>query len=295
MADNVAFTPGTGATGATDDIGGVHYPRVKTTWGPDGTANDADVATGKPLPVQVRSATGLIPIGEPTDAKSTATDTTSVTLVSIVKQLSASLQTLAAAIKNEDVASADADPGVVVHVRETAAPAATVGTDGDYGPPQGYKGHLWVAPPPVTKVSANFTAAGTTPSYTSGEWISDNATAGSVTKISWSIPRASGIIRRVRIRKSDQTVATPTIRLYLWDTTFTVAVGNDASGAQPLADSMGYVDVAVVTAGSDDASGWTNCDISFSAATIYGLLQSQSSFTGATSEVWTIDLWYLPG
>lgn len=46
MADNVAFTPGTGATGATDDIGGVHYPRVKIALGPDGTANDAEAGAG---------------------------------------------------------------------------------------------------------------------------------------------------------------------------------------------------------------------------------------------------------
>lgn len=41
MADNVAFTPGSGATGATDDIGGVHYPRVKFAVGADGSASDA--------------------------------------------------------------------------------------------------------------------------------------------------------------------------------------------------------------------------------------------------------------
>ncbi len=58
MADNYAFTPGTGSIGASDDIGGVQFPRVKTTWGPDGTANDADVASGKPLPVQLRGSDG---------------------------------------------------------------------------------------------------------------------------------------------------------------------------------------------------------------------------------------------
>lgn len=94
MADNDTIKDGTGAsiTVANDDIGGVKYPRFKMTWGPDGTANDADAATGKPLPIQLRSATGLIPIGEPTDAKSTATDTTSVTGISIWKQISASVQ-----------------------------------------------------------------------------------------------------------------------------------------------------------------------------------------------------------
>ncbi len=59
MADNFAFTAGSGLTGASDDVGGVHYARVKATWGPDGTANDVDVATGKPLPIQLRSPTGV--------------------------------------------------------------------------------------------------------------------------------------------------------------------------------------------------------------------------------------------
>jgi hypothetical protein len=59
MADNVAITAGSGTTIAADDIGaGVLVQRVKTTWGPDGTANDADVASGKPLPIQHRVSDG---------------------------------------------------------------------------------------------------------------------------------------------------------------------------------------------------------------------------------------------
>jgi hypothetical protein len=43
VADNVAITAGAGTSVATDDIGSVHYQRVKTTLGPDGTAT-ADLA-----------------------------------------------------------------------------------------------------------------------------------------------------------------------------------------------------------------------------------------------------------
>ena len=46
MADNVAFTPGSGATGAADDIGGVLYPRVKLGLGADGSATDAIGGSG---------------------------------------------------------------------------------------------------------------------------------------------------------------------------------------------------------------------------------------------------------
>jgi hypothetical protein len=46
MADNIAITPGTGATIAADDIGGVHYQRIKLSLGADGTANDASAGVG---------------------------------------------------------------------------------------------------------------------------------------------------------------------------------------------------------------------------------------------------------
>jgi hypothetical protein len=134
MADNVAITSGSGTTIAADDIGaGVLAQRVKPVWGPDGTGNDTDVATGKPLPIQLRGSDGtdvskLLPVtaaqataaslnatvvgtgtfatqsaatiadgasvtlGAKADAKSTATDTTAVTAMSVLKQISASVQ-----------------------------------------------------------------------------------------------------------------------------------------------------------------------------------------------------------
>lgn len=129
MADNFAFDPTGASVGASDDVGGVHYPRVKAVWGPDGTVNDTDVATGKPMPVQVRSATGLIPIGEPTDAKSTATDGTSASGISIWKQISASIQLFvfgagtAAAAQRTTLASDD--PAVAALGATTGAKVVT--------------------------------------------------------------------------------------------------------------------------------------------------------------------------
>lgn len=55
MPDNVAVTPGVGATVAADDIGGVLYQRVKIAQGADGAA--ADVHAGAPLNVQQASLT----------------------------------------------------------------------------------------------------------------------------------------------------------------------------------------------------------------------------------------------
>ena len=48
MADNVGYTPGSGATIAADDIGGVLHQRVKLGVGEDGTA--VYVSTANPMP-----------------------------------------------------------------------------------------------------------------------------------------------------------------------------------------------------------------------------------------------------
>lgn len=49
MADNIGYTPGTGATVAADDIGGVLYQRVKPAIGQDGEASD--ISASNPMPV----------------------------------------------------------------------------------------------------------------------------------------------------------------------------------------------------------------------------------------------------
>jgi hypothetical protein len=49
MADNVGYTPGTGATVAADEISGVLHQRVKIGVGSDGVA--VDVSEGNPMPV----------------------------------------------------------------------------------------------------------------------------------------------------------------------------------------------------------------------------------------------------
>jgi len=57
MADNVGYTPGSGATIAADDIGGVLYQRVKVTAGPENSATD--ISEAFPLPVNITSDTSM--------------------------------------------------------------------------------------------------------------------------------------------------------------------------------------------------------------------------------------------
>lgn len=55
MADNdpIELVDGVNTTVASDDIGGVKYPRVKIVWGPDGSATDVSTASASQLPVEL--------------------------------------------------------------------------------------------------------------------------------------------------------------------------------------------------------------------------------------------------
>ncbi|HEY4309481.1 MAG TPA: hypothetical protein VGN12_08520 [Pirellulales bacterium] len=64
MADNTELNAMSGGDVVADeDIAGVKHQLVKMEWGASGTANKVDTATGKPLPVQLRSPTGTDLIG----------------------------------------------------------------------------------------------------------------------------------------------------------------------------------------------------------------------------------------
>jgi hypothetical protein len=65
MADNVGYTPGTGALVAADEIAGVLHQRIKLGIGDDGMA--VDVSAANPLPIT--SATPLAVTGPLTDAE----------------------------------------------------------------------------------------------------------------------------------------------------------------------------------------------------------------------------------
>ena len=58
MADNLVVATGSGGTVATDDIGNIHYQRVKLAFGADGSG--ADVSTSHAIPVTMQSDTGRV-------------------------------------------------------------------------------------------------------------------------------------------------------------------------------------------------------------------------------------------
>jgi hypothetical protein len=58
MADNVGYTPGSGASIAADDIGGVLHQRIKLGVGADGAATD--VSEANPMPVRDDNSQNLL-------------------------------------------------------------------------------------------------------------------------------------------------------------------------------------------------------------------------------------------
>lgn len=61
MADNVGYTPGSGAIISTDEIAGAHHQRVKITLGDDGV-DGGTISASNPIPI---SASNPIPISAP--------------------------------------------------------------------------------------------------------------------------------------------------------------------------------------------------------------------------------------
>lgn len=59
MTDDLGYTPGTGATVATDNVGGKHYQRMKVVTGPDGSIV-GDVSAANPMPVADANAYDLL-------------------------------------------------------------------------------------------------------------------------------------------------------------------------------------------------------------------------------------------
>ena len=79
MADNVGYTPGSGAIVAADDIGGVLHQRVKLALGADGT-NDGDLSASNPMPV-----TGSVAVTTAVPLEVTATTPLDVDVTNVVE------------------------------------------------------------------------------------------------------------------------------------------------------------------------------------------------------------------
>ena len=133
MADNVAINTGTGANVATDDVGGVHFQRIKLDIGDDGLSDP--ISASNPLPVAI---SGSIPVTVASALEITNDEGNPipVSASSLPLPTGAATQTTLAAIegyfKAEDVAAASGDKGLPALAMRSSSDAVTTDADGDY-------------------------------------------------------------------------------------------------------------------------------------------------------------------
>jgi hypothetical protein len=194
--------------------------------------------------------TWLTTLGAKTDAKSTATDATSVSLMQVIKQISASVQTV----------------------------LRTGGV--------------------VAKVTATYTRPADTTAYAAGDLSANSTAAGSVVPMTFAISRVAGYggaIRKARLKKSGTSVTNAQFRLHLYSSSPTPSNGdNGAYLTDKAADYAGSIDFLVDKVFTDGASGNgvpnVGSEINFTADTYHGLMEVRGAYTGASSEVFVIDL-----
>jgi hypothetical protein len=153
MADNVPITAGAGTTIATDDVGGVHYQRVKLDAGAADASTPVLAGGGveaDALRVTIANdSTGVVSVDD-NNGSLTVDGTLAVTLAAGA----------AAIAKAEDAASANLDVGVPAMAVQKATPVNTAGTDGDYEMLQMSAGRLWASAVIDTALPAGTNAIG---------------------------------------------------------------------------------------------------------------------------------------
>lgn len=160
MADNVAVTPGTGATIATDDVSGVQYQRVKLDGGGDGASTPILAGGGveaDAIRVTIASdSTGMVSVDD--NGASLTVDDGGSTLsvddgggsltvdgtVAVSGTAAVSVAAGATTIaKAEDAAHVSGDVGVPALAVQQSSPSSLADADGDYAMLQMFLGRLW--------------------------------------------------------------------------------------------------------------------------------------------------------
>lgn len=132
-AANTQITTFGGGTQYTEGDADASITGTAAMW-EDATDTVRAVSMAKPLPVQPGTSISF-PVTD---------NGGSLTVDGTVAVTNSDITTIASAIKAEDVASANADPGMVVHAVRQATVANSSGTDGDYEPLKINGGKLWV-------------------------------------------------------------------------------------------------------------------------------------------------------
>lgn len=152
----------------------------------------------------------------------------------------------------------------------------------------------------IATLTDSFTRPDNTTAYAANDLVANNATAGSVTPLSWdeiNVGKYGPVsISRVRVHKSGTTATDAQFRVHLFTASPTVANGdNGAFSASQSANYLGSTDATLV-AFSDGCAQVSAIsvpiitDFSGSSRTIYALIEALAAYTPAAEEVFTVSL-----
>lgn len=131
MVDNITAKANVGdgtEVIATDEIGGVHFPRTKLVIGADGS-NDGDVSASNPMPVEGTVELGATSLAALENVTATVTGSATETTLALVR---GDLDLIESYFKAEDSAAVSGDKGLVMLGQRAAADTVTTDADGDY-------------------------------------------------------------------------------------------------------------------------------------------------------------------
>lgn len=149
----------------------------------------------------------------------------------------------------------------------------------------------------------SFTRPSDTTQYGANELVANSTTAASVVPMSWGINRLgrAGIIRGIRLYKSNKTVTLASFQVNLFTLTPGVPTNGD-NGAIVVADASMYLDKVAIDLATGGLAGGTTGVGKRSAAIaipfeapgvnnkLYGLLETTAAYTPASAEVFTVTL-----
>ena len=149
--------------------------------------------------------------------------------------------------------------------------------------------------------TAAFSRPADTTAYASGDLVANSTTAGSVTPLTVTVARiaaGSGMIRRVRVRKTGTGVTNASFRVHFYRTSPTVTNGdNGVFLSNQSANYMAACDVSSMIAFSDGAAGNGSpnigSEINFklpSGTDIFALIEARGAYTPVSGETFTLEV-----
>jgi len=145
----------------------------------------------------------------------------------------------------------------------------------------------------IKKVSASFSRPANTTAYQAADLVADNATAGNVTPLAFSVGDGSLTIKTIQITKTDAAdVTNADFSLHLFGSEPTVTNGDNGALVHTFTDKFADVDFATMLAASDYS--WavsTGLSLSWVATGyIYGLIEADGAYTPASGETFEVTL-----